>query len=78
LHYISRDEVEILSHGSGGLSEASAALAKYTEKSPLYGFLLYRRRKILLKYVPEGTTRLLQGSPKLHTHHAYGLKAYSC
>lgn len=34
---------------------------QYGEQSPLYGFINYRRRKVVLKYVPEGTSRLLQG-----------------
>ena len=38
------------------------AVAQYEDKSPLYGLLLYRRRKVLVKYVPEGTSRLLQGA----------------
>lgn len=63
LKYASRDAVEIFNFGSGGLSEARAALLDYDEKSPLYGFLLFRRRKVLLKYVPQGTSRLLQGAP---------------
>ena len=33
----------------------------YEEESPLYGFIHYRRRKVVLKYVPEGTSRLLLG-----------------
>ncbi len=36
-------------------------VVQYIEHSPLYGFVQYRRRKVLLKYVPEGTSRLLQG-----------------
>lgn len=34
---------------------------QYGEQSPLYGFINYRRRKVVLKYIPEGTSRLLQG-----------------
>jgi hypothetical protein len=44
------------------VSEARLAVEKYEEKSPLYGLVQYRRRKVVLKYVPEGTSRLLQGS----------------
>lgn len=51
----------MLTRGTGGAGEARAAVAQYEEKSPLYGLLLYRRRKVLVKYVPEGTSRLLQG-----------------
>lgn len=61
LKYASRDSVEVLARGTGGAADARGAVAQYDEKSPLYGFLLYRRRKVLIKYTPEGTSRLLQG-----------------
>lgn len=61
LSYSSRDEVELLRKGNGGVGEAQDVVKSYGEDSPLYGFILYRRRKVLLKYVPEGTSRLLQG-----------------
>jgi hypothetical protein len=62
----------VLTRGTKGAAEARAAVAQYEEKSPLYGLLLYRRRKVLIKYVPEGTSRLLQGrlaSTQLQRHH---------
>lgn len=61
LRYINRDTVELLNKGSGGVLEVRNAVDKYEEKSPLYGLLQYRRKKVVLKYVPEGTSRLLQG-----------------
>lgn len=61
LKYASRDEVTLLSRGTGGVPELRAAVEAYEEISPLYGFLQYRRRKVVLKYVPEGTSRLLLG-----------------
>lgn len=61
LKYASRDEVELLDRGNGGIVEARNAIAKYEEPSPLYGFLRYRRRNVILKYVPEGCSRLVQG-----------------
>ena len=51
----------MLARGTGGAADARGSIAQYDETSPLYGFLLYRRRKVLIKYVPEGTSRLLQG-----------------
>jgi hypothetical protein len=51
----------VLTRGTGGAGETRAAVAHYEDKSPLYGFMLYRRRKVLVKYVPDGTSRLLQG-----------------
>ncbi|KAF1965642.1 hypothetical protein BU23DRAFT_604060 [Bimuria novae-zelandiae CBS 107.79] len=66
LKYASRDSIEILTRGTGGASEVRTAIQGYEEKSPLYGFLLYRRRKVLIKYVPEGTSRLLQARVAVH------------
>ena len=65
LKYVGRDRVDVLGKGSRGVAEAKAKVEGYTEKSPLYGLAQYRRRKIILKYVPEGTSRLLQGTPAL-------------
>lgn len=53
LKYSSRDEVDLLDKGNGGIIEMRNAIAKYEEASPLYGFLRYRRRNVVLKYVPE-------------------------
>ncbi|PSN66085.1 hypothetical protein BS50DRAFT_554245, partial [Corynespora cassiicola Philippines] len=66
LKYASRDAVEILTRGAGGAAEVRTAVAQYDEKSPLYGFLLYRRRKVLIKYIPDGTSRLLQARVAVH------------
>ncbi|KAF2681550.1 hypothetical protein K458DRAFT_444734 [Lentithecium fluviatile CBS 122367] len=66
LKYTSRDAVEVLTRGTGGAADARGAIARYEENSPLYGFLLYRRRKVLIKYVPEGTSRLLQARVSVH------------
>lgn len=43
------------------MPEVRSVIEKYEEKSPLYGLVQYRRKKVILKYVPEGTSRLLQG-----------------
>ncbi|KAK4546404.1 hypothetical protein LTR36_002081 [Oleoguttula mirabilis] len=66
LKYTSRDSVELLSRGKGGVHEARVAISKYEEPSPLYGLLIYRRRKVLIKYIPEGTSRLLQARTAVH------------
>ena len=67
LKYISRDEVGLLEKGHGGLAEVEEVVSRYEEQSPLYGFIQYRRRKVILKYIPEGTSRLLQGETLLST-----------
>ena len=61
IKYITRDEVDLMGKGSGGLAEVNETVKQYGEQSPLYGFINYRRRKVVLKYIPEGTSRLLQG-----------------
>lgn len=61
LNYTTRDEVTIFGRGSGGLVEVKEAVDRYEERLPLYGFINYRRRKVILKYMPEGTSRVLQG-----------------
>ncbi|KAI9872051.1 MAG: hypothetical protein M1830_002120, partial [Pleopsidium flavum] len=66
LQYTSRDQVDLLLAGNGGVVEVREAIARYDEKSPLYGFVQYRRRKVLLKYVPEGTSRLLRARVTVH------------
>ncbi|KAF1921375.1 hypothetical protein BDU57DRAFT_535059 [Ampelomyces quisqualis] len=66
LKYASRDTLEMLTRGTGGAGEARAAVAQYDQKSPLYGFMRYRRRKVLVKYVPEGTSRVLQARVSVH------------
>lgn len=53
--------MDVFKTGSGGFVEIQDAITQYEEKSPLYGLLVYRRKKVLLKYVPDGTSRLLQG-----------------
>ncbi|OCT44932.1 hypothetical protein CLCR_05377 [Cladophialophora carrionii] len=60
LKYVNRDTVELLSKGTGGVPEVRALIQNYGEKSPLYGLVQYRRKKVVLKYVPDGTSRLLQ------------------
>ena len=62
LKYTSRDTVTILNRGSGGVVEVRQAINAYEEKSPLYGLVQFRRKKFILKYVPEGTSRILQGN----------------
>ncbi|KAI9814275.1 MAG: hypothetical protein M1826_002295 [Phylliscum demangeonii] len=66
LKYMSRDELDILARGTGGIAELRPAVAAYTELSPLYGFLRFRRRNVLVRYVPKDTSRLLQARVTVH------------
>ncbi|CAG8132982.1 unnamed protein product [Penicillium salamii] len=59
LHYVARDEVTLHARGTGGVPEVRNAIEGYEECSPLYGFLQYRRRKVIIRYMPEGLSRLI-------------------
>ena len=61
LKYTSRDEIEVLGRGNGGIVEIRNAIAQHDETAPLFGFLRYRRRNVLLKYLPDECSRLVQG-----------------
>jgi hypothetical protein len=61
IKYVSRDEVALLGRGNGGIVEIRNSIANFEEDSPLFGFLRYRRRNVLIKYVPESCSRLVQG-----------------
>ncbi|KAE8451473.1 hypothetical protein EG329_003546 [Mollisiaceae sp. DMI_Dod_QoI] len=66
LKYISRDEVELLGRGNGGIVEIRNAIAQHEDPSPLFGFLRYRRRNVVIKYVPEECSRLVQARVTVH------------
>lgn len=68
LKYASRDEIELLGRGNGGIVEIRNAIASYEEPSPLFGFLRYRRRNVVIKCVPEDCSRLVQGEFLQHVH----------
>ncbi|KAL4866329.1 hypothetical protein BDV12DRAFT_136869 [Aspergillus spectabilis] len=60
LRYVSRDEVTLHERGAGGVPDVRNAIEGYEECSPLYGFLQYRRRKVVLSYLPEDLSRLVR------------------
>ncbi|RKF72623.1 hypothetical protein GcM1_247095 [Golovinomyces cichoracearum] len=66
LKYASRDEIELLSCGNGGTGEMRNAIARYKDPSPLFGFLRYRRRNVIIKYIPEECSRLVQARVTVH------------
>ena len=67
LKYTSRDEVDVLAKGNGGTVDMRNNIAQYEETSPLFGLLRYRRRNVIIKYLPEGCSRLIQGMSHLST-----------
>jgi hypothetical protein len=74
LTYTSRDCVEVLAQGAKGLVEMRDAAENYyngtrttsSPPGPLYGMIDFRRRKILIKLILEGTSRLVQGTCSHH------------
>ncbi|OAA57231.1 hypothetical protein ISF_07152 [Cordyceps fumosorosea ARSEF 2679] len=66
LKYTSRDEVQLLSTGAGGIAELRTSIEEYDEDSPLYGYIKYRRRNVVLKYLPEDSSRLIQARVAVH------------
>ncbi|CAD6439738.1 21675578-eab8-4398-8af5-5b9563353133 [Sclerotinia trifoliorum] len=66
LKYASRDEIELLGRGNGGIVEIRNKIGQYEEPSPLFGFLRYRRRNVVIKYVPDGCSRLVQARVTVH------------
>ena len=56
----------MLARGTGGVADLRDAVAAYPDTSPLYGFLRFRRRSVLVRYVPPGTSRLLQARVPVH------------
>ncbi|KAF2396816.1 hypothetical protein EJ06DRAFT_559466 [Trichodelitschia bisporula] len=71
LKYNSRDSVEVLGHGTGGLGEMREAADAYydaemSQRNPLYGMIDFRRRKVLVKLVLEGSSRLMQARVQVH------------
>ncbi|TEY39066.1 hypothetical protein BOTCAL_0469g00110 [Botryotinia calthae] len=66
LKYASRDEIELMGRGNGGIVEIRNKIGQYEEPSPLFGFLRYRRRNVVIKYVPDGCSRLVQARVTVH------------
>ncbi|KZL72586.1 GPI-anchored cell surface glycoprotein [Colletotrichum tofieldiae] len=70
LKYASRDDVELLGRGNGGIVEIRNNIAQFEneneDNSPLFGFLRYRRRNVIIKYLPEACSRLVQARVTVH------------
>lgn len=66
LKYAGRDVLEIFGRGNGGIVEIRNAIAQYEDPSPVYGFLRYRRRNVIIKYLPADCSRLVQARVTVH------------
>lgn len=68
--------MELLTKGGDGAEGMRAVVMREPEDSPLYGFIRFRRRSVLVKYVPEATSRVLKG--ELRTFFFFFLLRSSC
>jgi hypothetical protein len=50
--------------------EIRNTIAQLEDPAPLFGFLRYRRRNVVIKYVPEDCSRLVQGELSDGIHEA--------
>ncbi|KAK2053625.1 hypothetical protein LY76DRAFT_524203 [Colletotrichum caudatum] len=70
LKYASRNDIELLGRGNGGIVEIRNNIAQFEaedeDNSPLFGFLRYRRRNVIIKYLPENCSRLVQARVTVH------------
>ncbi|KAI9887275.1 MAG: hypothetical protein M1823_000946 [Watsoniomyces obsoletus] len=66
LKYASRDEVTLLARGNGGVGDLRESVTAHTADAPLYGYLRFRRRSVLLRYVPKDASRLIQARVTVH------------
>lgn len=67
LYYTARDVVDVLSQGVKGIAEMRQAAEAHCNNdgpppTPLFGMIHFRRRKLLVKLVLEGASRLIKGS----------------
>jgi hypothetical protein len=67
LKYTARDELALLAHGSDGVEAMRNTAQLHAEKnhgripSPLFGLIVFKRRKLLVKLILEDSSRLIQG-----------------
>ena len=54
--------MELLASGTNGTEGMRLAAYTQPDDSPLYGFIKFRRRAVLVKYVPDGTSRVVKGA----------------
>jgi hypothetical protein len=62
IKYVSRDEVELLAQGDNGAPEMREHLANEPDDAPLFGYIRFRRKNVLVKYIPEAASRVIKGT----------------
>lgn len=61
LKYETRDDIVLLGKGASAVKDMRELISSEPDDSPIYGFIRYRRRNILIKLVPDNTSRVLKG-----------------
>ncbi|RPA79186.1 hypothetical protein BJ508DRAFT_328593 [Ascobolus immersus RN42] len=66
IKYVSRDEVELLAQGANGAPEMRGHLANEPDDAPLFGYIRFRRKNVLVKYIPEAASRVIKARCQVH------------
>ncbi|EWC48165.1 hypothetical protein DRE_02269 [Drechslerella stenobrocha 248] len=66
MKYESRDDVGLLDKGTSAVKDMRDLISQQPDDSPIYGFIRYRRRNILIKVVPDATSRVLKARSQVH------------
>ncbi|KAJ6261901.1 hypothetical protein Dda_2700 [Drechslerella dactyloides] len=66
MKYETRDDIALLGKGASAVKEMRELISEQQDDSPIYGFIRYRRRNILIKLVPENTSRVLKARSQVH------------
>ncbi|KAK6536522.1 hypothetical protein TWF281_000750 [Arthrobotrys megalospora] len=66
LKYETRDDITLLGKGASAVKDMRELISNEPDDSPIYGFIRYRRRNILIKLVPDNTSRVLKARSQVH------------
>ncbi|EPS37379.1 hypothetical protein H072_8949 [Dactylellina haptotyla CBS 200.50] len=66
MKYESRDDIVLLGKGASAVKDMRELISHEPDDSPVYGFIRYRRRNILIKLVPDNTSRVLKARSQVH------------
>ncbi|KAF3902804.1 hypothetical protein AA313_de0205354 [Arthrobotrys entomopaga] len=66
LKYETRDDIALLGKGASAVKDMRELISHEPDDSPIYGFIRYRRRNILIKLVPDNTSRVLKARSQVH------------
>ncbi|KAK6533517.1 hypothetical protein TWF694_002456 [Orbilia ellipsospora] len=66
MKYETRDDIVLLGKGASAVKDMRELISHEPDDSPIYGFIRYRRRNILIKLVPDNTSRVLKARSQVH------------